>query len=75
MVYRKPRFEGEFIGPLTIKHSHPNAKFESVCHICRWATFEWQLDTARTFLLWHIDTTHINPPEPTNLTAAQMPGR
>lgn len=75
MVYKDPSPAIEIIGPLKLKYSHPTAKIEAICHICGWATFEWTTPEAHSFLTWHLETTHYNPPQPFVLKASQMPGR
>lgn len=63
------------IGPLKIKNTFgPNQNHEAGCHLCGWAWFEPSLGKARNMLLWHLDTTHINPPPPYNPPLEKMPG-
>ena len=66
------------VGPLQIRYfASPLAvlKLEAVCHWCHWSWFEYDEAKLKNLLLEHIDTAHINPPPPIDLTNDQMPGR
>lgn len=61
-------------GPLKIRNPEPGQKFEAQCHLCSWAFFKWTVAEAEAILSDHLETAHVNPPEPWRPTADQMPG-